>query len=455
MCSSDLSGTALSIVGGNVIAKNGAYIPSPSSRLAIIATASAGEVAFDPVHPPDEINLSHFLKLGAIRLLQGAAFDTSGDPSGLITLDAADVVLRDLAALIAFNNGDANGKGMVIRARTEILISAGQLLASLLGNGDGGSISLTAPTILLLDRSTLATESYAAGHAGNITLTADRLEIREAAEVTASTDSSGDGGDIFLNAKLALLDFSTIRSISLAESQGRAGDIYVDAKNFQVTESVVSTRASGTADGGNIFVTANNVLINRPRRERVASGLFASCTGGGAGGNITINAGNSVRLDDGQIEANAVGNGGNVHITAPSLVYLKDSKISASSDSGNGGNVLIDPIFVVLQNSQVLANALAGNGGNITILSDYFLSQAGTVDASAGPAGIPGSVTISSPRLDLTETVPTLLAELLDAEAQLQPGCAVRLPGNVSTFTTTGRGGTPFRPDDLQPAPLP
>ena len=66
--------------------------------------------------------------------------------------------------------------------------------------------------------------------------------------------------------------------------------------------------------------------------------------------------------------------------------------------------------------------------------------------------GLQGSVSIAAPDVDLSGNLAPLSTELLDAESQLRPQCAVRLPLGLSSFVVVGRGGVPVEPDGLLPA---
>ena len=45
----------------------------------------------------------------------------------------------------------------------------------------------------------------------------------------------------------------------------------------------------------------------------------------------------------------------------------------------------------------------------------------------------------------------SLPGSLLGAESQLRPDCAVKLPGGLSSFVITGRGGVPVEPNESLP----
>jgi large exoprotein involved in heme utilization and adhesion len=140
------------------------------------------------------------------------------------------------------------------------------------------------------------------------------------------------------------------------------------------------------------------------------------------------------------------------------LIYLLHSTLNAQADKtdtgfGNGGNLTIDPVFFVINDSSLISRSSRGNGGNITILSDFFLESASIIDASA-PFGLPGTVSVSAPDVDLSGSLVALPSNLLGTETQLRPDCGVRLTGNISSFIVLGRGGMPLEPGGFIPSQL-
>ena len=119
---------------------------------------------------------------------------------------------------------------------------------------------------------------------------------------------------------------------------------------------------------------------------------------------------------------------------------------------GTGGNILIDPQTVSLNQSTISANASVGNGGNITINTGFLLqSQESRITASS-QFGVSGQISVLGPSVDLSGSLITLSSGLLGAESRLPERCAVRLPGNFSSFISVGRGGLPLEPADFQPS---
>ena len=159
-----------------------------------------------------------------------------------------------------------------------------------------------------------------------------------------------------------------------------------------------------------------------------------------------------MQLTDSQITSQAgPGGGGNISVSAPSMIYLLNSTLTAQAE-GDGGNLsIVGPEFFIMNNGGLISMSSSANGGNITILSDYFFQSSSTIDASA-PFGLPGTVSVSAPQIDLSGVLVGLPGNLLDAENQLRPDCAVRLVGDVSSFVVLGRGGLPLAPGGFVPS---
>ena len=95
-----------------------------------------------------------------------------------------------------------------------------------------------------------------------------------------------------------------------------------------------------------------------------------------------------------------------------------------------------------------------GNGGNISILADYFFPSMSLIDATA-PFGLPGTVQVTAPEVDLSGVLAELVGNFIDAAALLRPECGVRLSGSISSFIVMGRGGLPIVPGGFVPSGVP
>jgi filamentous hemagglutinin family protein len=352
----------------------------------------------------------------------------AGGKAGTVSITADSIDMRNAANISssALFLGSSAGGDILIKTRALTIGNDASISASTATDGMGGNIQITASSISLDGLNSVGTdpvgivaESQAGstGRGGDIHITTDTLAVRNGAVISASSESDGDGGNVEI----------------------QAGSVVVE------NAGLIGSSAMSAGKGGSVILTVDGTLLVRDNGNL---GVLASQ---GDAGDISVTAGSAIRVLDGQITAQAVGDGGNITLSSPSVVYLLDSKINAEADHGHGGNITIDPQFVILNGSQISANAQIGNGGNITIVSKFFLQSASSVTATA-PFGVPGTVSITAPDVNLSGSLAPLNAELLDAESQLRPQCAVRLPLGLSSFVVAGRGGVPVEPDGLLPA---
>jgi hypothetical protein len=167
--------------------------------------------------------------------------------------------------------------------------------------------------------------------------------------------------------------------------------------------------------------------------------ISTSSTDVGLAGDILINAGNRLQMEDSLITTKAkILAGGNVKIAAVELVSLNRSAIQTLVLNGGGGggdvtignltidDVTIDPVFTVLNESNVTASAIGGPGGNILIVTDfYFQSGTSFLDASSVD-DVDGTIDVTPPDTDLVSSIGALPASYLDASSRLERSCSAR-----------------------------
>ncbi len=186
--------------------------------------------------------------------------------------------------------------------------------------------------------------------------------------------------------------------------------------------------------------------------------VSASSTGPSNAGNISINAGASLLMENGSITTQAsLASGGNIAIVATDSVRLVNSQINTSVAGGTatvGGNITIDPNFVILQNSQILAQAFAGTGGNITIVAGTFLADPNSTVNASSERGISGTVDIRSPVTNLSETLAQLPDTGIQVAALLGERCAANVSSHFSSLVQAGNEGLPQTPGGWLPSAL-
>ena len=337
------------------------------------------------------------------------------------------------------------------------------------GGGNAGNITIQGITSsgspaahVSLDNSIVST-TIAGGTLSNvpanITIAAQSVTLSNDVAITASTIGNAPAGNIGLvTQQLTMAPDSAITSNAQdgGGTTGRAGSITITGAGSApttITGGTIQAQSETSASAGDITLQAPGDLT------LLGTTVSVKNTGPGSAGSINLLAGNDLLVRNSQVSTeSAEASGGNIKLTAPNLVRIVDSTLTSSVQGqagSNGGNINIDPQLVVIQNSQLLANANAGAGGNITIAATgaVLVDPNSRIDASAGPAGVSGSVNINAPIQVLSGTLVPL--NLAYSQAELSGDrCAADPTGQFSSFVQTGRDGVPQVPGALSPSPL-
>ncbi|KYC42675.1 hypothetical protein WA1_15140 [Scytonema hofmannii PCC 7110] len=353
-----------------------------------------------------------------------------------------------------------NAGDLEIYSRTLSLSDGAEIQSLTRGNGKAGNIRVNASdSVNLSGFSTKgfssglisSTEQGATGQGGDITVTTNALRISNGAVLSARTRSGKSGGNITVNiGTLKLTDGGQILTSSF--SSGSAGNITINATDsVHISESDRTFDARRQQFGGE---TVDNDGSN--------SGLFARVRGEATAnaGKVEVNA-RSIHLDNqGTIstETNS-GEGGNITLTARDIL-LRNSSITATAGTaqadGNGGNININTeTLVSLENSHITANAAKGRGGNISINTQGILLSPESDITASSEFGIDGVVEINTPEIDPNRGF-TKLPQAPPPDTQVAQACEDDTDGQQSEFVITGRGGISPSPyqmlasDDVQ-----
>ncbi|MEQ8385868.1 MAG: hypothetical protein RH949_26270 [Coleofasciculus sp. A1-SPW-01] len=291
--------------------------------------------------------------------------------------------------------------------------------------GAGGAINLSAQGNITFDTLDARGVDIASG---NITLTSQGRITSANGVIRSSTSGLGKAGDINIQAESVSFTDRTILSASTLGS-GEGGTININTDEFVelLNGSLVRTRAIENGDAGDVTVNTQRFIVKNTRSEtNQATGINTGTAQGssGAGGNLTINASESVELignqpgtfipDINQIGSVAFaaetltgvattiegsGNAGNLTINTGQLTIQDRAGISTStlpSSTGNGGELRLNVSeSITLQRNAGIATATlsSGDGGNLIVdagqitLTDGSLISADTVINASGDAG--------------------------------------------------------------------
>jgi len=409
-------GKILALIGGDITLEGGNL------------TANAGRIELGSVAPyslvtVSSVNQAWAFRYDGVKNFQNIEFiksnkffstvDTSGETSGNIHLQ---------------------GK--------RVLVGSSYIFAFNLGMEAGGNIEVNATESVELGKNAfLATGTFKAGNSGTINITTKKFIAKDGAQVSIFNARSGLPGELTINASDSveliggfsvsmLPDGSDIVSSGLfTETFGsqNAGNITINTGKLRIQGGArISTSSEGiyrfelneftpvTGKGGNLTVNASEsieLIGTSPNGSRV-SGLFSRTEGPGDGGNLTVRTGQLIIKDGAAITVNSqarknviyvggdpknLGKAGDLDITANSILLDNKGKLTSNSESGQGGNISLQvrDVLLMRDRSQISTNAGGDKtGGNITInapngfvVAPLFANSDITANAFSGPGG--------------------------------------------------------------------
>ncbi|MEH2160725.1 MAG: filamentous hemagglutinin N-terminal domain-containing protein [Nostoc sp.] len=232
-----------------------------------------------------------------------------------------------------------------------------------------------------------------------------------------------NGGSIVVDATQLNLDNSA-GILSATSGAAKGGDIQIQASDAVILANssliVSASSALATGGGGDVSINAGKITISGDGIAENSGTISALSFGQGNGGNLTLNATDSVNINGGFVSVGSagVGNGGNLTLRATDAVNItnKASLGLGSFGSGSTGNLRIETGTLRVQNnllgSGVTANSSGGgNVGSISIQARNAVevTQSNISTAIATPRGsttqaIAGDITIETQRLNLKDS---------------------------------------------------
>ncbi len=231
-----------------------------------------------------------------------------------------------------------------------------------------------------------------------------------------------NGGSIVVDAnQLSLDNNSGIQSANSGAAKG--GDIQIqasDAVTLANSSRIISgSNTSATGAGGDISINARKITITGDGDAQNSSSINTFTTGEGNGGNLTLNATESVNINGGfiPVTSRGAGSGGNLTVRATDAVNITNQASLGllSLSSGSTGNLRIETGTLRVQNNFPGGGvtAITSGGGNVGSISiqarnavEVTKSQISTTIVT--PRGsttqaIAGDITIETQRLNLKD----------------------------------------------------
>ncbi|MBO1051933.1 MAG: filamentous hemagglutinin N-terminal domain-containing protein [Dolichospermum sp. DET73] len=341
---------------------------------------------------------------GTINLSQSRISTASGNNGSAITLIANGNIftgeLESRGGDITLNSGGKintiagelksfsinRGGDITLAANSDI--SVGQITSS--GDKGGGNITFNTNGNFSVDGLfTIRSDAYQSGVGGNIAITANSVFLKNGTLILTGSERGGTGGN--LNVTANFIDLSGFGIIP--------GGFFGNGQDVLVPTGM-STSTASSENAGTLTINTQRLTIRDG-----ASGLGTITTGSGRGGDIIINASESVEL---------IGIEGE---NLPPIGLLADTADinnrfgNNSLIDGDAGNIFIDTKRLFVRNGAIVSSSTfnSGHGGNLIISASELIKLSGTSsnDFSSGfysqafGTGNAGKVEINTPQLTI------------------------------------------------------
>ncbi len=291
-------------------------------------------------------------------------------------------------------------------------------------------------------------------------------------DINNSVIFGSDGGSINIDGtKLNLNQDSQIFSLTSGTIKG--GDIQIQVKNevSLANNSIITSlsNASATAAGGDVTINAGKITISGDETLENSSEIGASTLGAGNGGNLTLNATESVNIINGRgvlVLAGGAGKAGNLTVRATDAVNVTNKGLLAllTSGSGSTGNMRIETGTLRVQNTYLQGGIGAGTigGGNVGSIAIQARNGVEVINGSISTSVLhrsttqatAGDITIETQRVNVKEggSISTdTLSSANGANISIQASEYVEISGvslssgnsqiSSNAFGATGNGG--------------
>ncbi|MBI1356639.1 MAG: filamentous hemagglutinin N-terminal domain-containing protein [Acidobacteria bacterium] len=371
---------------------------------------------------------------GGLIQSDSAAEAAGGD----IHLAAGRIELKGGAQVRVVSCETCRGLGDIsVQAGSRLDLSEGaRIYGTARGDGDGGRITIDAPgaaVTLTGDVTGIVNDTVRGGSAkaGSIAIDANSLKVADGATVQVVSNSAlaaddgypldgglaGGGVTIRVADSIELVGES---ALILAQTLGSrpGGDVRIEATDLRLAGGSAINLRSGPDVDGVATGSAGNLEIDVARLEMLGKAdtedgprlptdpptLIATSTlGSGDAGDITINAGESVRVEGGLVSPRNFG----ALCEGAACVDAPDGIQSDTNGSGSAGSIVISTPDMELAGGAVVRAAAGlrtgsseqsdGASGEITILVDNLTIRGGSrVEGATLGRGAGGTVTISS-----------------------------------------------------------
>jgi large exoprotein involved in heme utilization and adhesion len=242
-----------------------------------------------------------------------------------------------------------------------------------------------------------------AGTGGDVRINTGRVSLQDGSEMSAYTFGQGKGGNVLVNASDSIELIGTTPTnivgglFALTYASGDGGDLTVNTRQLIARDgsAVAATNLLGTGNGGNVTVNASDSveLSGTSPDGRIPSNLSAGTAGPrGNSGDLVVNTSRLIVRDGAALatSTNGFGQGGDLTVNATESVEL-----SGEAAAGLNPTLIASDTFGQVFNPET--GQTAGKAGNLTINTQRLIVRDGAVvSASTWGTGEGGSLTIDA-----------------------------------------------------------
>jgi filamentous hemagglutinin family protein len=377
------SSKTIALIGGD-ITLNGGNLTAEGGNIEIGSVGKNSLVNLIPSKQGWTSRYKNVNNFGNIKLDNQAVIDVSG-LIGSINLNSANLKLTENSVIVNATLGKQNGGDLKINVYNSV-----NLISSFILNQVG-------------KKEVDGQKTIAQNNGGDLQVSTKKLVLKDGGAISSGTVSEGNAGNLIINASDSI-EITGANSVLTTSTQdiGKGGEIQIDTKNLIVKDGGrIEAATLGIGEGGNININASESVEFsgwQQQPEGIVSIAGLSASAGLEDGSIaeTQNSGN-LKIDTKQLKVAdsaeitvsnfGSGNAGTLAIDADSIFINDRARLNATTISGNGGNINLQNVDnLLLQNLAQIATSAGdrGNGGNIFIDADTVtLINNSKIDANA------------------------------------------------------------------------
>ncbi len=430
------NGRSLLLLGGNIspttnstggILINGGQLSAPGGRVELGGLGGLGTVGLNVDGNNLILSFPNGVARTDISLINKAEVAVAADGGGSIAFNARNVDILEGSVLRAgikplSGSAGAQAGDIILKATGTINIDNGFIYNAAFDDGNGGNLSIDTRQLIIKD-GVVATATFSQGRAGNLTVNASE---------SVSLDSTSAEGTAFLNisvdipignrvlptevpvaapiglfaASLSLDDLidskkvpKNLRDNLLPQPGGNAGNLTVNTGRLLVQGgATVSASTTSPGRGGNLTVNASDsIKVSGTAANGFPGGLRNETSGNGSGGDSVITTRQLIIQDGAWVTTGTGGEqpGGNLTVNASDSVELIGTSPigipsvlgAGTQGAGDSQNLTINTRRLIVQDGAVVTAGTSnqGRGGTLTVNASESVELIGTAAIAADP----------------------------------------------------------------------